>query len=144
MTRFFLSAALAAALAQPGHAQSSNAARYLVGERIAEACSSGSGQFDPAGIIERDLTGDGRDDLILFDHHLRCAGGMGRSMFCGAAACAYTIFVREGDLLQPKARGLSVEHVRVVPGNPPGIEVVGGAASGYAATTLRWTGGDFR
>ncbi|SEN35718.1 hypothetical protein [Palleronia pelagia] len=144
MKRILIAVMALAAMAQTVAAQTSNAARYLVRERITEACASGAGSFDPAGIIERDLTGDGRADLILFDHHLSCQGGIGRSQFCGAAACTYTIFVREGDLLQPKHQGLSVENVWVDPGTPPVISATGAAASGYATLQLRWDGSGFR
>ena len=144
MKRILIVVTVLAGMAQSVSAQGSNAARYLVRERIAEACAGGAGSFDPAGIIERDLTRDGRDDLILFDHHLSCWGGIGRSRFCGAAACAYTIFVREGDLLQPKHQGLSVEHVWVESGTPPGVKATGAAASGYATIQLRWDGSGFR
>ncbi|MEC5323942.1 hypothetical protein [Aurantimonas sp. A3-2-R12] len=63
----------------------SKAAAYLVEEQIARACEDGRGSIDPAGVIERDLDGDGRDDLIIAHEAISCTSGgqFGRSMFCG-------------------------------------------------------------
>src|ERR1700730_2666753 len=53
----------------------SKAANYLVAEAIAGACGGKNGQIDSASVIDRDLTGDGKADLIISDEGMRCAAG---------------------------------------------------------------------
>ncbi|WP_116132434.1 hypothetical protein [Tropicimonas sp. IMCC34043] len=133
-------AALGIALAGvPAAAQTSKAAAWLAREQIAEACGNAGGTIAPAALIERDLTGDGRADLILFHEGISCKGG-GRSGNCGTQACSLLIYVREGDLLVLKGETLSV-GLTIGPGEVPviaGHDHVGGAWS------LRWDGQRFR
>jgi hypothetical protein len=69
---------LCALLPGAAAAQDSNAARYLAAQEIAAACDAG-GTFGSGGLIERDLTGDGRDDLILDHGAISCDGESRRS-----------------------------------------------------------------
>jgi len=57
---------------------------------LPSACDGGRGSIDPAGVIERDLDGDGRDDLIIAHEAISCTSGgqFGRSMFCGMQVCS--------------------------------------------------------
>jgi hypothetical protein len=88
----------AAALGTPACALS-DAARDLAGQEIAAACEGRPGSFDPAGLTERDLDGDGRDDLILSHEHIHCEGSPARSIFCGMQLCSLQFHVwREGRL----------------------------------------------
>ena len=64
----------------------SNAAEYLIREEIAAACDGGAGSIDPTAVIERDLTGDGRADLIISHEGIGCAGrGAASSAACRCA-----------------------------------------------------------
>lgn len=103
MPRIMALLALAAAAfwqGQPALALSA-AARYLADQEIAAACDGRPGSFDPAGLVERDIDGDGRDDLILSHEHIACQGGPSRSLYCGMQVCSLQFYVRRGDLLQP-------------------------------------------
>jgi len=122
----------------PAPAQSSNAAQWLADREIAQACG-GPGTFDTGGIIERDLTGDGRDDLILSHEAIRCASG-GRSGFCGAQVCSVLIFVRDGDLMVEKTNMLGGGVSVSVDRSP----VISGYGHGGGRWSIRWTGSAFR
>ena len=73
----------------------SKAARYLMAQEIKASCPMG-GRFTSKGAIERDLTGDGRKDLVLAHGELRCKGNRSLSKYCGMQVCTVKIFVREG------------------------------------------------
>lgn len=125
---------LAAAPAAAG----SKAADWLVNQELAAACPGG-GTIDPAAVIERDLTGDGKADLIISHEGITCAGG-GRSSFCGVQVCALNFYVRRGKLLEPALEALGA-GVRVGDG---AIPVIHSFAHGGAPVTRRWDGETFR
>lgn len=52
----------------------SRAAAYLAKQEINDGCDGRQGRIDPAGLIERDLDGDGMPDLIISHEAIRCAG----------------------------------------------------------------------
>jgi len=119
------------------------AADYLVAEQIAAACDGGAGKMDPSGVIERDVTGDGRLDLILNHRGIWCdrAGeGIRQSGFCGAQLCSVLIYVREGQLLRLKKEVLS-GGLGLGAGSRPEIHLFG---HGGKPSTLRWDGNGFR
>lgn len=122
------------------NAARSKAAAYLIREQISAACEMRDGSIDPASVIERDLNGDGKADLIIHHHGIECAGG-GRSIFCGAQACSFLIYVRRGALLRPAGEFLGVETIKVEGGPIPTIHTV---AHGGRPTALRWNGREFR
>ncbi|AXS41032.1 hypothetical protein [Breoghania sp. L-A4] len=132
----------AIALTAPQDAQArSNAARYLINQQIAEGCEGGQGTFEDAGVIEQDITGDGRPDLILDHGGLSCTGGMmTRSLFCGARACSVLIYVREGDLLVLKEETLSI-GAALGRGTPPVIELM---SHSFQERRISWDGRRFR
>lgn len=101
----------------------SKAAQYLIAQEIKAACPSG-GRFSAEGAIERDLTGDGRKDLVLSHGALTCKGNNRISNYCGMQACTVKLFVREGQLLSLKSDLLG-GGVTLDPTNVPLI-------SGYA------------
>lgn len=115
----------------------SKAAQYLLQQNIAEACG-GEGTIDPGALIERDLTGDGKDDLLVSHEGISCAGG-GRSSFCGAQVCAVNIYVRRGALLEVASEMLGV-GVTVGEGSTPEIRMYG---HGGESVALRWNGQSF-
>jgi hypothetical protein len=119
-------------------AQDSNAARYLVSEQLNAACPDG-GAFRGDGPIERDLTGDGRDDLIIDHGTIACDGATVTSGFCGARLCSVMIYVRKGALLELVSETLS-GGVTVDDGDPP---VISGFAGDGSRWSLRWTGERF-
>ena len=118
--------------------QRSRAAQYLIDQQIAESCDSG-GRFEAWGIVEIDLTGDGRRDLLLNHDALVCNGRLFRSLNCGAALCSVYLFVREGELLQPKEQILSA-RTEILPGRPPTIRLHSRQGMRYH---LRWNGSAF-
>jgi len=120
----------------------SKAASYLIGEQIALACDGNEGKIDPAAVIEQDLTGDGKADLIISHEGITCSGGeqSGRSLFCGMQVCAVNIYVRHGPVLTLKAEMLG-GGVRVGGGPIPTITMHG---HGGGSRSLRWNGRDFR
>lgn len=120
-------------------AAASKAAQYLVNQHVAEGCPDGGGTFAAGGVIERDLTGDGKPDLVIDHSSLQCNGG-GRSSFCGMQACSVDIYVREGALLKPAGNFLSVGGVRVQRGNPPILKMTNTKFKPY---TARWKNGQF-
>ncbi len=129
---FVLAAAPAEAL--------SNAARYLIDQQIGQACEGRGGTIDPAAVIERDLTGDGRADLIISHEGIRCSGG-GRSLYCGIQVCSVMLYVRRGALLELAADDKLGMGVSVEDGAPPTIRMFG---HGGRPTALRWDGQGFR
>ncbi|GJE16419.1 hypothetical protein [Methylobacterium marchantiae] len=123
----------------PAQAESA-AARYLVSQQVAKTCPKG-GQFKPAGIMERDLTGDGRPDLVLNLAELSCRGAAnGTNDECGAAHCPVLFFVRQGDLLVLKEEIASI-GARIGSGAVPRITLV---SFEYKEHTVRWDGSAFR
>lgn len=126
----------AAASGRDGEARSrSKGADYLVREQIAEACN-GQGKIDPAAVIERDLTGDGKDDLVISHEGITCAGG-GRSSFCGAQLCSVNIYVRRGALLKLEREMLG-SGVTVKDG------IIHMHALGGKPGMVKWNGREFR
>ncbi|HRX59809.1 MAG TPA: hypothetical protein P5260_01140 [Candidatus Competibacter sp.] len=117
----------------------SKAAAYLVKKEIAEACDGEDGSIKKSAIIEHDLTGDGKNDLIISHEGIACASG-GRSGFCGAQVCSFKIYVREGELLKLKEEMLGSD-VRVSSEANPTIHW---HAHGGSAQKFRWNGKDFR
>ncbi len=138
MQRAAILAVIFALLCAPAVARS-KATEYLVAEQIAEACSGTGGQIDPAAVIEQDLTGDGKDDLIISHEGISCAGG-GRSSFCGAQVCAFNVYVRRGALLE-LAKEMLGTMVSVDGSKVPSIRWYG---HGGAKHLLRWDGSSFR
>jgi hypothetical protein len=120
----------------------SNAARYLIDQQIAEACEwqGGGGTIDPAAVIERDLTGDGRADLIISHEGIACTDGS-RSSFCGMQVCSVMIYVRRGALLEVAADDKLGMGVSVGEGEIPTIHMYG---HGGQPTALRWDGRAFQ
>jgi hypothetical protein len=133
---------LIAALAASPAAALSKAAEYLVAEQLRLACSGQEGGFEPGGIDERDLTGDGKLDLIIDHGAVSCrAGGnhSGRSVECGAAACMVLFYVRTGKLLKLSLEIASVGAV-VGSGKVPVIELIGFE---FQKGFVRWNGREF-
>jgi hypothetical protein len=118
----------------------SKAADYLVREQIAQACEGKPGQIEPAAVIERDLTGDGKADLIISHEGITCAG-RGRSQMCGMQVCSVMIYVRDGSLLKLREGELLGGGVTVGPGEIPAIFLHG---HGGRRGSLRWNGREFR
>ncbi|MFC6631983.1 hypothetical protein [Microbulbifer taiwanensis] len=134
-----LMVSLSVVLAVPALADS-KAAQWLVSEQIEAGCGPGvKGRFGPGFVIERDLTGDGRKDLIISHEGLTCADNRSRSQLCGAAMCSWNIYVREGDLLVEKKQMLG-SGVSVGGGATPSI-VFSGKSSRHS---LKWNGSNFQ
>lgn len=134
----FLGALPALAFAPSAEARS-KAAQWLADREIAEACESGRGSIDPSGVIERDLDGDGRDDLIISHEAISCEGEMARSLFCGMQVCSVKFYLRRGELLKPELEMLGA-GVEVGSGQVPAISMY---AHGGARGSVRWSGNGF-
>ena len=120
-------------------AAASKAAQYLVNQHVAAGCPDGGGTFAAGGVIERDLTRDGKPDLVIDHSRLQCNHG-GQSSFCGMQACSVDIYVREGALLKPAGNFLSVGGVSLQSGNPPILKMTNTKFKPY---TARWKNGQF-
>jgi hypothetical protein len=118
----------------------SNAAQYLIAEEVGAACDGRGGSIDPASVIERDLTGDGRADLVIAHEGISCAGG-GRSLFCGMQVCSVQVYVRRGELLVRVVDDLLGQSVTVGDGAVPEIRWYGHGGGAYG---MRWDGTGFR
>ncbi|GIT91278.1 hypothetical protein JANAI62_17340 [Jannaschia pagri] len=137
MIRLVLAFAL---LGSPAAAQSSNAARYLAAQEVSEACDGRGGTVSD-GLFERDLDGDGRDDLLIAHEGIRCAGGgFARSAYCGMQVCTVKIWLRRGDLLKLEEEFLGGGITL----GPTSVPVISGYAHGGASWSMRWSGGGFR
>jgi len=137
MRLFALLSVVLCAVPIAASSQSSNAAAYVLNQEISSACG-GSGSISPGSFIEKDLTGDGRLDLLVAHEGVSCSSG-GRSGFCGAQVCSVNLYVREGDLLKSKGQFLG-GGVRVEGGGVPLIRMY---AHGGKQTALRWNGQSF-
>ncbi|MBP0614087.1 hypothetical protein [Jiella mangrovi] len=139
MFRNFATALVASlvAFAMPDALARSKAAQWLVKEEIAGACENGRGSIDPAGVIERDLNGDGRADLIISHDAIDC--GRARSNACGMQVCSVLFFIRRGDLLV-KVHEMLGANVEVRSGRIPAIFL---NAHGGGGGTVRWNGQSF-
>ena len=116
----------------------SAATKWLMGEQIAQACES-TGRFE-SGVYERDLTGDGRRDLILSHDGITCDGAFRRSGFCGAQVCSTLFYVgaADGTLVQ-------VDEVLSLIGaiSDDAIPVIEMYSHGGTFYALRWNGSEF-
>lgn len=132
---------IAILLAAPLPAQAlSNAARYLIAEEVGAACGGRGGSIAPASVIERDLTGDGRPDLVIAHEGIGCADGT-RSIYCGMQVCSVQVYVRRGDLLIHVVDDLLGQMITVGDGAVPEIRWYG---HGGGAHGMRWDGDGFR
>lgn len=116
-------------------AQTSAAARWLAEDALKTYCD-GSGRFNPGALIEADLTGDGRDDLVIYSEGIECSNG---ALTCGAVYCNADIYVRENDLLVSKG-GFNTQCAELAPGTPPGITFCNRDSGRW---TLYWNGREF-
>ena len=126
------------AIATPAAARST-AAAYLVKQEIAGACESGRGSIDPASVIERDLDGDGRSDLVIAHEGNRCKGPNGRSLACGMQVCDVIFYLRRGPLLE-KVHEMLGGGVHVGKGRIPTVFMY---AHGGSQGSVRWNGRGF-
>lgn len=119
-------------------AAGSKAANYLVAEEIAGACDGKKGRIDSAAVIERDLTGDGKADLIISHDGIKCADGS-RSAACGMQVCTVRLYERRGELLKLTLDMLGA-GVRVDASAIPKITMY---AHGGRQGSIRWDGATF-
>ncbi len=91
------------------------------------------------GAIVRDLTGDGKADLLIDHDRIACRGG-GRSGFCGMQVCSvYIYFNRNGRLT--KSLDTLGGGVTIGKGKRPSISMY---AHGGKSRRIRWDGKRFR
>ena len=138
MARLFIFACSLVLCCAPAGA-ASKAAEFLVREQISQACEGSPGQIDPIAVVERDLTGDGRIDLIISHDGITCSNGS-RSSFCGTQLCPVNFYVRRGGLLKREHKMLGAK-VTVGDGDIPEIQMT--AVDGKPGT-VKWNGQKFR
>lgn len=126
------------ALLPAAAAAGSKAANYLVSEEIAGACDGKKGRIDSSAVIERDLTGDRKADLIISHDGIKCADGS-RSAACGMQVCTVRLYVRRGELLK-LALDMLGAGVRVDASPVPKITMY---AHGGRQGGIRWDGSAF-
>ncbi|MEM7302525.1 MAG: hypothetical protein AAF468_15710 [Pseudomonadota bacterium] len=117
----------------------SKAVQYLANQEITEACDGADGKFEAGGLIERDLDGDGRADLVLSHEGISCRRNFSRSGFCGAQVCTVKIYLRRGNLLKLVDEFLGA-GVKVGGGKRPKITAFG---HGGGKTVVRRNGSSF-
>lgn len=139
MLRLALMLAAATAVPLPALALS-NAASYLVAQEIALACGGSSGRYDPNYVVERDLDGDGRADLVIAHEGIECQT-TGRSAECGMMLCSIRIWVRRGELLALAVDNFLGYNMTVGDGPLPEVRWVAHDGSPMA---IRWDGSRFR
>jgi hypothetical protein len=128
--------------ALPAHAEPSKAADWLMTEEIEAACGKAGGRFADGAVVERDLTGDGRDDMVLSHGGVVCAGDQVQSDYCGAMMCSVLIYVRTDDVLTLSAEILSAGgSFTVEDGTSPAIQLINHDGS---EGQVQWTGTTFQ
>lgn len=138
--RRLIVAGLVAVFLPTGASAWTKATQYLVNEQIATGCD-GPGTFDPATVFERDLTGDGKADLLLSHEGLTCKNTpTGRSNSCGMLACDILIYVRQGTLLVPVVTSLNGYDVTISADPVPIIRMRGFEGQ---PGSMRWDGSAF-
>jgi hypothetical protein len=135
LARLTLVILMGSLLASPAVAES-RAAAYLAKQEINDGCEGHQGSIDAAGLIERDLDGDGLADLVISHEAIRCAGRMSRSSHCGVQVCSVLFYVRRGSLLQ-KAHDMLGANVKVGRERIPKIYI---DAHGGGGGFVRWNG----
>lgn len=116
----------------------SKATQWLMEDAVKRVCETKDGKFTSAGVIEADLTGDGRPDLVLDHGGIECSDGS-RALTCGIRACSILFYVREGDLLVEKTEILSI-GASLGKGMPPTINLMG---HNFEESSVRWNGRSF-
>ena len=132
-------AATALSMLMSAHAEThSKAAEWLIQQQQEKACDGAQASVMPTAIYEGDLTGDGRDDLIIHHAGIRC-GDQRPSLFCGASNCSLLIYVRRGDLLVLEDELLALDFTVKGTSGPATTDVVSAAGT----DTLTWDGAGF-
>ena len=121
--------------ALPGHAASKSAKR-LVQQTIEEACG-GKGDIEPAGIVERDLTGDGKADLLINYGSITCHEGI--NGFCGSGGCSIDVYVSRNGKLGQKQDMFGAD-MEIIDGKPALIKIYDRDGASH---TYRWKDGRF-
>lgn len=140
MVRVFLLLAVGLILSPEHGLAASKAADYLLNQELIEACQGRGGRIRFEGFIERDLTGDGRKDLIISHDAIECNGDFRRSPFCGAQVCTIKIYVRRGKLLKLEEEFLAL--ISSIGAGP--VPVISLYFHGGGQGQLRWNGRAFQ
>lgn len=117
----------------------SNAAKWLVGEAVKDACPSGKGEIDPQGLRVIDLDADGKDDLIIHHEWIVCGPTGTKASTCGNAACEIDLFLRRGQLLTKSTTYMGI-GLEIDGQSPPTLKTQGFR---FQDVYTRWTGQKF-
>jgi hypothetical protein len=134
-----LAAVLISTLAAAGAKAQSGSAKSIIQAQIREACGASGGRMQKGGAITRDLTGDGKADLLIDHDRIACRGG-GRSGFCGMQICSVYIYVNRNGRLTKSLDTLG-GGVTIGKGKRPSISM---HAHGGKSRRIRWDGKRFR
>ena len=134
-------AVLIAPIAAAGAYAQSGSAKAIIQAQIREACEPGSGTMKNGSAIIRDLTGDGKADLLIDHAYITCKGGASRrSGFCGMQVCSVYIYVNRNGRLTKSLDTLG-GGVTIGKGKRPSISMY---AHGGKSRRIRWDGKRFR
>jgi len=114
-------------------------AKTILKKEIREACGKAGGRLGRGAVIRKDLTGDGRRDLIVSHENIACRGGQ-RSGHCGAQVCSVNFYVRRAGGYRLNTEKLGI-RVTVGKGKRPRIWM---NAHGGQRYNVRWDGRRFR
>jgi len=152
LTSMLLSSGL---MSEPGDfaATLSPEAAHVMAGAIASGCAGKAGAFTARGVVETDLTGDGRADLMIDHSALLCgepvAAATGaaiepekspRSTLCDSRTCTVILYVRDDTGLSPAREEMSIGSA-ITHGAIPGIALT---RHDYSQYTLRWDGTAFK
>ena len=134
-----LAAAIAVLSPTAAQAQPSKAGAYVAKEQMAEACGSRKrAKAASDAFQEKDLTGDGRPDLLVNHRKIRCAKKR-KNVRCGPKNCTIQIYVRtKRGLLKPAFEVLAKE-AKIGAGDKPAIIITSSLGTGK----VRWDGKAF-
>ncbi|MEN0040603.1 MAG: hypothetical protein AAF764_04620 [Pseudomonadota bacterium] len=134
-----LAAAIALLSPTAAQAQPSKAGAYVAKEQMVEACGSRKGaKAAKDAFQEKDLTGDGRADLLVNHSKVRCTAKR-KNERCGPKNCTIQIYVRtKRGLLKPAFETLARE-AKIGDGDKPAIIITSSLGTGK----VRWDGKTF-
>lgn len=113
----------------------------VVAGQLDATCGANGGEIDPASVVVADLTGDGRDDIVVDHAGLRCAD-RARST-CGNSGCNLVIFVRDGDRFRQLPDLVFGRQMRITEGKPAVVSLIMGIGSDSRRFSLAWNGTEF-
>ena len=114
---FILALSLAAATPASGQGPAYPREVQTELEDARKTCLDADGKdvvIPPSAVRRIDLTGDGRDDYIIFLHEVECKERL--SLYCGTGGCDFVILVAKPDGSLAPVFGQRIRNYEVIPG----------------------------